>query len=97
MIEEISEFLSSAHKEKRILLLHELIWTVDSQLHAIPSAEEINQALNEFSFQIERKEDEIYLIPSTGKNSGRITNVDVQVAMKIYEETVAELINKHKK
>ena len=97
MIEEISEILSSAHKEKRSLLLHELIWTVDARLHAIPSAEEINQALSEYIFQTERKQDELYLNPSSGDKSGIVTNVDVLVAMKIYEETVSEILSKHKK
>jgi hypothetical protein len=87
MTEEIIEFLRLAHSEKRTLLLHEVIWTIDAQHHEIPTAEEFNEALSESDpFQIERNKNGIHLIPSSDNKSGLITDDDISVSMKIYAQ-----------
>ena len=97
MIKEIKYILNSAHSENRTLLLHEIIWTVDKKLNALPSAEEMNTALSESpSFRLERKRDEIHLIPSSEKITSHLSNNDILIAMKNYENIISKTRNKKK-
>jgi hypothetical protein len=74
--------------------LHSLLWTIDAQFHAIPSAAEINEAIRmKPGLSIIKNEIEI-LISATNKKSEPISPQDIKAALDIYKIQMDESIQK---
>jgi hypothetical protein len=96
MIDQMTEILTFALEQGDPFPLQELIWTVDAKQHAIPTAAELNEALDRVgSFTVERESNTIILRPSSGQQADQITDSDISVAMSAYNDMVTNLLNKH--
>jgi len=75
--------------------LRELLWTVDSHLHMIVSAEEINEALQLVPpVQIIRHDGRAELAPATVRAEAGITEADINTAAADYKEYVSRQVEK---
>jgi hypothetical protein len=75
--------------------LRELLWSVDSQLHVIISAEEINEALRLAPpVKITRLDGRAELVPTTERAEDGITEADIKIAATDYNDYVSSQIEK---
>jgi len=96
MIEYMTDILTGTIERGESIGLDQLIWTVDAKEHAIPTAAELNEALDRVgSFTVERESNTIILRSSPGQQADQITDSDISVAMSAYNDMVTKLLNKH--
>lgn len=90
-IDLIEGILGGALSKGQSVLLHELIWTVDAQLHLIPTAEEINEVLWRVSpIRIERRGTLVQLVPSAAREKIGVKADDIKNATDIYNDRVSD-------
>ncbi len=98
LIQEMIGILTASFKRGEVVPLHALLWSIDAKNHLIPNVDEINDALeNSPNSLIERNEKGVFFAPSNIKSKDRITDNDVEEAMKIYRGLVQSFIEKSKK
>lgn len=72
-----------------------MLWTVDSHLHVIVSAEEINEALQSVSpVKIARHDGRAELVPPTVRAADKITEAGIKTAAADYHDYVSGQIEK---
>ena len=91
MIEQMKGILAACAGRGESIPLHQLIWTVDARHHAIPTTNEINQALESVrAFRVVRDRNSVHLMPESTASSDIVTEADLQLAMKNYEKEIGE-------
>jgi len=94
-IKLIEGILNGALRRGQSVLLHELLWTVDAQLHLIVTAEEINEALQRVPpVRIHRRGGCVELVPDASQIEVGITATDIDSAAALYTNQVSEIIAK---
>ncbi len=96
MIDYMTDILAATIERGETIGLHELLWTVDAKEHAIPTVDELNEAMSQAgSVSIVRTSDSVTLVPGDRGDSGNLTDADVALAMAFYEKMVSEMLKKN--
>jgi hypothetical protein len=92
MIDYMADILASTIERGESIGVDQLIWTVDAKEHAIPTAEELNEAIAQAgTLSIVRESDSVTLVPSDEVSSDNLTDADIALAMAAYKRMVSEL------
>jgi hypothetical protein len=95
VIQLIAGIVQGTLDKGQSVLLHELLWSVDAQLHLVATPEEINEALQQVTpVQIKRRGGHVELAPGPGKARAKVTGADVDRAFAIYHDEASETIEK---
>jgi len=94
IIKKMSILISNEIDNGNTVPLHSLLWTIDAQFHAIPSAAEVNAAIwTKPGLAIVRNDTEI-LISASNKQSEPISEQDIKTALDIYNMQINESTKK---
>ena len=92
MIDYIKGLVQGGFEHEGKVDLASLIWTIDARERAIPTSVEINSALKEIKhFSIVRNDGDISIVQKKSLGKDEITDKDIEVAMKGYEELISKI------
>jgi hypothetical protein len=88
MINCIRDMISGSFAENLDVDLAALIWSVDAKEHCIPSASEINSALQKIGrYRIVRNSTGVKIESNNALCVARINETDIELSMNIYKST----------